>query len=674
MKKNMKTTTRKFYILILALCQFVWIGCIDDSIVESYYTFTGDTVGSFLKNPNKNPNREKRDFSKFIRILERANMLDQLSTYGEYTCFAPINSAIDTLLLQKNLTSVEDLSDAECDTIARTHLIEGLFFTTDLEVGAIANTNFLDRYLMYSTASDSSTGKLTVAYYINKTAEMLVRDDSVSNGVVHTLNRVVTPSNRFLPQLIQTDTTISIFSDLLFLTGLDQKMLLFQDEKYSIGADSTILGNASVMWPDGGRQGSYPEKRKFAYTAFIEPNSVYRNYGANSAQDVIRKLTKKDDVHFLMNDPNSKLTYDNNFTDSNNVVNRFVAYHLQNRLGNYNQWNVSATMRDNCVLFNYLDAEDFYETMCWGTMIKIQTTREGQVYINRRRINEGAGAIKDAADPFQVAVRGVRIKSPTEVSISQDALNGVYHYIDALLIYGNDALDALNTRMRIDATTLSPDFLNNVGRNRQRADGSRGLVTRYKKGFVTNFNFSAQTLIGVRNDPDWSPSFGRDGLDFLGQYDFTVKIPPVPEGQYEVRLGINASNDRGIVQVYIDDEPCGIPIDMRIYKSDPKIGSVDDGTDLEQNKRNDKDLKNRGYMKGPDSWNIGTLNSPPQTNLRMYFNSMRIILSTKKFVEGEAHYLRFKSVIDNPSGIFPFDYLELCPKSVYGAVDGEDTH
>jgi hypothetical protein len=79
-------------------------------------------------------------------------------------------------------------------------------------------------------------------------------------------------------------------------------------------------------------------------------------------------------------------------------------------------------------------------------------------------------------------------------------------------------------------------------------------------------------------------------------------------------------------------------------------------------------------MKGPDSWKTSNLNDANQVSLRLYFNSMRIILATKNFVEGETHYLRFKSVIDNPRGIFPFDYMELCPKSVYGNVEGEDTH
>jgi uncharacterized surface protein with fasciclin (FAS1) repeats len=671
MKKIMKTTNRKFFLLILVLSQFAWMSCVDDAIVQSYYTFTGNTVGSYLKNPGTD-----YQFSKFVRILERANMYDQLTTYGEYTCFAPTNSAIDTLLNQRHLASVEDLSDAECDTISKTHLIQGLFYTTDLEAGAISGTNFLDRYLMYSTTSDSSSGTPKVAYFINKTAEMLVRDDSVENGVVHTINRVVTPSNRFIPQLILGDTTVSIFSNLLFLTGLDKKMEVYEDKRYTIGSDSIIIGSNVTNWVDGSgsaRPATYPEKRKYGFTAFIEPNYVYRNYGVHSAQDVIDKLLSKSGA-FNTYDPKGRYTYDTNFKDSNNVVYRFVAYHLMPCLGNYNQWNVSTTIRDNCAVYNYMDPQDFYETMC-HTMMKFQTTREGQLFLNRRRINEGAAAVKDAADPFQTAIRGVRVFSPTESGLTnQDALNGVYHYIDALLIYDYNTADALNTRMRMDASTLSPDFLNSPGRHRAQPSGSFPFVTRYKQGFVENFSFSSQTLMGLRTDPDWSPSYQRNGLDFLGQFDFTVKIPSVPEGQYEVRLGINAGNDRGIVQVYIDDEPCGIPIDMRVYKSDPKIGSVDDGDDLEENRRNDKDLKNRGYMKGPDSWKTSNLSDANQTSLRLYFNSMRIILSTKNFVEGETHYLRFKSVIDNPKGIFPFDFLELCPKSVYGNVEGEDTH
>lgn len=669
MNNIMKKIQTKFYLLILIVSQIGWISCVDNEpIVQGYYTFTGETVSSYLDNP-------KKDFSQFVKILKRANMFDQLSTYGEFSCFAPNNMAIDSFLLMRNRATVADLTDAECDTIAKTHLIQGLFYTTDMEEGAISATNYLDRYLMYSTALKTVDGKTSIGYYINKTSEMVVRDDSVENGVVHALSKVLTPSNSYLPQLMLEDTTISIFTNLLFLTGLDKKMETYEDKRYTIGSDSVILGNSIVTWADGNREASYPEKRKFGFTAFVEPNSVYRNRGAKTAQQVIDKLISKSGS-FAIVDPNGRYSYDANYKDSNNIVYRFVAYHLMDRLGNYNQWNVSATIRDGQAVYDLQDPQDFYETICPYSIMKFQTTREGQLYMNRRRINEGANAVRNAADPYQVAIRGTRVLSPTESgNVDQSALNGVYHYIDALLIYDYNTADALNTRFRIDASTLSPDFLNNPGRNRSKPDGSRQIVTRYKPGFVQNFNFNAQTQMGLRNDPEWSPSYQRDGLDFLGQYDFTVKVPPVPQGQYEIRLGINASADRGIVQVYLDDEPCGIPIDMRIYKADPKIGAVDDNPDdVEENRRNDKDLKNRGYMKGADSWKTSNPGDAGQVTLRAFYNSMRIILSTKTLNEGEVHYLRFKSVIDNSRGLFPFDYMELCPKSVYGSMEGEDTH
>ncbi len=146
----------------------------------------------------------------------------------------------------------------------------------------------------------------------------------------------------------------------------------------------------------------------------------------------------------------------------------------------------------------------------------------------------------------------------------------------------------------------------------------------------------------------------------------------MPEGQYEIRIGMNMGTDRGIVQIYFDGKACGIPIDMRISKFDnPKIGAVIDSEDEEENKRNDKDMKNRGFMKGPDSWMTGTAKTESH---REYYNSVRVVLANEYLAEGKDHYIRFNTVIDNPNGLFPFDYLELCPKSVYANPEGEDTH
>jgi uncharacterized surface protein with fasciclin (FAS1) repeats len=654
----------KRLLLLSFLSLLLYNSCIDnDPVLDNYFTFTGKTVADYLTDADEG------NYSSFVSILDRANMFDMLSTYGEYTCFAPTNEAIDRLLAEKQVNSVDALTDADCDTIARTHIIVGAFYTTDLVDGAIPATNYLDRYLMYSTDSATVGGQKRVAYYINKNAEIIIRDDSVTNGVVHTLNKIITSSNLFLPHLMAEDTTISIFTQAMRLTGLDKQMEAFIDNTYSVGADSTEL---RLTYTTGSRTrpADYPSTRKFGFTAFVEPDAVYHRKGVYNLEDLINKLTSKE---WRMHDPYSRYAYDNEYKKPNNVLYRFVAYHLLDRLGNYDDWTVTGAIREAQPVFEYLDPQDFYETLCPHSILKFQFTREGELYINRRRVNEGAAADHSAPDPFQVAVRGVRVYQPSEGGKrDQSAINGVYHYIDDILIYDAKTADALNTRMRIDATTLSPDFMNNVGRGRTKPTVGDSKVTLYKPGFVKNFIFTEQTKLGLRIDPLWSPSYQCDALDFLGQYDFSVKIPPVPEGQYEIRIGMNMGTDRGIVQIYFDGKACGIPIDMRISKFDnPKIGAVIDSEDEEENKRNDKDMKNRGFMKGPDSWMTGTAKTESH---REYYNSVRVVLANEYLAEGKDHYIRFNTVIDNPNGLFPFDYLELCPKSVYANPEGEDTH
>ena len=663
MSKIVKTIKLPVLLLMIVMSQLAWVSCVDnDPTVDSYYTFTGETVADYLK-------KREDKYSDYVKILDRAHLFDLLSTYGEYTCFAPTNEAFSKYLKTKNLSSVDDLTNAECDTIARTHLIKGAYFTTDLLDGALPNTNFLDRYLVFSSDSSTYNGAKTISYFINKTSELLIRDDSVANGVVHTLSNVVTPSNMFLPQLMAEDTTISIFVQALQLTGLDKKLEAYIDETYHVGADSTEL-RLTYTTGSSTRPADFPAKRKFGFTAFVEQNKIYRRKGINNVNDLIKKLKSKE---LAIYDPYGKYKYDDKYTDSTNVLYRFVAYHLFDRLGNYDDWTVGSAIRNAQPIYDFLDPQDFYETMCPFTIMKFQYAREGELYINRRRVNEGAAADRNAADPYQAAVRGVRVFQPAEAgSVDQSALNGVYHYVDALLILDATAIDALNTRMRMDATTLSPDFTNNIGRGRTKPAVGNPVVTRYKPGYVKNFIFTEQTQLGLRIDPLWSPSYQCDALDFLGQYDFSVKIPPVPQGQYEIRLGMNMGTDRGIVQIYFDNKASGIPIDMRISKFDnPIIGAKADTEDEEENRRNDKDMKNRGFMKGMDSWYTG--NGKTETH-RVFWNSVRVIIANEYLEEGKTHYIRFKSVIDNPDGLFPFDYLELCPKSVYANPEGEDTH
>ena len=156
----------------------------------------------------------------------------------------------------------------------------------------------------------------------------------------------------------------------------------------------------------------------------------------------------------------------------------------------------------------------------------------------------------------------------------------------------------------------------------------------------------------------------------------TIKLPPVPSGTYEIRTGYTVNPERGVVQFYLNDVPCGIPADLRIYGPDPSIGWVADvtGDDVESrnaNKAIDKAMHNRGYMKAMDCY----WQAADKANvLRAKENNLRYVLTTQYLDENETYYLRARQVLKDPECYWSFDYIELCPKSVYGSPEGEDTH
>ena len=158
---------------------------------------------------------------------------------------------------------------------------------------------------------------------------------------------------------------------------------------------------------------------------------------------------------------------------------------------------------------------------------------------------------------------GVKVLSPSESGeTDQNAINGVYHYLDDILAYTTTVRDVvLNRRIRIDATVLSPDFMNCNGRGRYGED----ILTGFKNSYITDWKCSKETFVGVHSDVDYWNSYQANAVCISGIFDVTIKLPPVPTGTYEIRLGYTANEERGVVQIYLNNEPCGIPVDLRVY-------------------------------------------------------------------------------------------------------------
>lgn len=256
--------------------------------------------------------------------------------------------------------------------------------------------------------------------------------------------------------------------------------------------------------------------------------------------------------------------------------------------------------------------------------------------------------------------------------IQQDALNGMYYYIDDLLEYSYDTrYETFKTRIRYDCTTLSPDFVNSGGRNRPGTTSCTGMLNGYTK----NWKFSPETLLSIRNRHQWFYSYEGDEVILQGIYDATVKLPPVPyDGTYEIRIGYPVMESRGVIQAYFGNdpnnlEPTDIPTDLRVSGPDPKIGWKSDSElgDQLNIRMHDKAMRNRGYMKAPASYR------PSGGDVFRDINSMlRRILTTQYLSAEGTYYLRVRQLLDNNMAEMVYDYLEIVPKDVYGSDTGED--
>ena len=651
----------------LLFCGFATVitSCVDndDNVPENYYSSTKLTAAQFLE-------ERPEQFSEFIALLKRTPYFSMLSTYGtyssagllKYTVFAPTNDGVDNYLKRMGYASIYDIPAATCDTLVRTHIIKkGAFFTTDVSEGALPELNMDDSYIVLSSDSDVNNNN-KIIYYINKNSRIIERDDSVTNGVVHVLDNTISSSSLMLPDKIAEDSILTLFSQALKMTGMCDSLMKNMDETYYCGEDSVNTGTMERC-TSGSQQYTrtfWVGKRYFKYTAFVEPDSVFHRHGIYTIEDLQKYAKKVYDETY----PEDAGLYDNDPHHRKNPLNRFVSYHLMDRMGNYSDWAPSGRFLTECTVTSLADAEDFWETMCPNTMLRFCRAGTGSnagLYANRKGVGN------------KYTVKGVKVLTASESGKSeQQAINGTYLYLDDILEYSTKVRDeVLSCRMRIDATTLSADFMNQGCRFNDEAGALNDRLYAIKRGYIKGWKISDDTFVAVHPaELSWSSYLGN-AICIKGQYDVQFKLPPVPSGTYEIRMGYVAGEERGVVQVYLNNEPCGIPVDLTYgtWNLQDIVGDIADTEDEEHNTSMDKTLHNLGYMRGMDSYRKPGLNSFRQDSPE----HLRRILATQKLDEGKEYWLRFRQVSKGDKE-WSFDYIELCPKDVYASPEGENRH
>lgn len=721
----MKIFNNKYLALaatFIAALQFSLVSCTDKNELgegsDSYYTASKEYAADYLRN--------RADFSMFVEVLQRATgpknnlkLMDLLGTYGSLTVFAPTNDVVNTYLREYGAANVAQLPKEICDTLALNSIIEQAYFTTDQSSGTYSQTNMLDRDMGISSDTLRVDGKpvydkdgnVQFALYVNNSSIITHADDSVANGVVHTVGSVVSTSSDMLPTIIAQDKNCRIFSYMLSVTKVENLMYQYLDRTYTIGADSIDYTNPSLVVPTATEYDNvaYPEYRYFKFTAFVPTDDVFMTkYGISPDDDnLLEELLEIAHAHYDDVYPGDKGASVPELTDRRNVLNRMVSYHCLDRLGTY----YGLTGEDGMNLAanwdrTIWDIADWYETLMPHSILKCSFPDGGKstkgLYVNRRGVKAGA-------DYYGVYKRGAKLTDPNNYQTNHQALNGYYHYIDDVLFYDRETqTETLNERIRLDATTLSPDFMNQGARGHQPKGRKYGTWSDkktidnpmqcigFKPGYTKNLDFGKNTHLHVRARVPSFWSYQGDEVTVLGAFDVKVKLPPVPTGMYEIRFFTCVEfNTRGIVQAYfgeektkadgksiVDYEVCGIPFDMRWSGQELfgwKDDKVKDKTVMnEEDLAFDKQIHNLGWMKGPDSYYSATSEDggTKSSCFRYLSRTVRKVI-TQKYLDGETnYYIRFQQKRDpGDNCALNFDFIEICPVNIYNnPAYPEDRH
>lgn len=673
---------RLFMGCAMLLAAVAFFGCSDDVDKDHLFVFKGETISSYLETTE--------GYHLFSRLTERvktgprtdSRIKALLAARGNYTVFAPSDSAVQTFIdsvYEKKDFELDSISYEMAQYIVRNAIIENgdqeAFKTTDFVLGAIDKLSMDDRYIMISF--DTIAGRTVVV--VNEKSIIENPDVECSNGYIQGVNRVLQPSNDKLPDLVKEAPNMRIFSKLLEVTGFADSMSPVRDEYYEL--------NHEDYGYDLGKTKSRlnPTHRYYGFTAFVEPDSLYEaEWGTPSPVYVKDEFTNWESIlpiieqHCKEAYPNAK---SDDLTDPDNAVHQFVAYHLiparmswEKMIIHHIEMGYAYNNPDNLTI----DCNEYYETM--GGYHRLMKFTEGR-QTDGKRINRHCTYDPDTYDEITVDRPGIKIQ-PDNGRYSNNALNGFYYPIDEMLVYDDGVPNVvLNDRLRFDFASLFSELITNGLRRIKDAD-----VHPIPSGYFERMTFTDEswcTYLPYYGGASQS-NYQADEFNIRGQYDLTVRLPPVPyEGTWQFRICAPCNAGFGMAQFYIGTnkynlDAVGLPVDLRLSLSNPSIGWAPDVEDDEDATREiDKNMLNHGYMKPPRHDGISRNGAPVTESMRnsvTYRANLRVrkIVWTGNASPDKPMYLRVKSVLSNPYACFLLEYMEWVPKNVYNGVKEED--
>lgn len=210
MKKTLKLSYLLRLVLFTLLTSIVFVNCTS----EKYSETTDETLNitEFL--------RKNTEYSSFLEILDITGYSSFMNTYGTYTLFLPTNEAIETLLTDLGINSINEVPLEELQELAKLHILEQTINTTSFTDGKIPSPSMQGQFLITGAKNIEGVSSIT----INKESKILISNIEVGNGIIQIINKVLRVADKTLAQTIEETPSLTLFTEVLKVTGWYEKL------------------------------------------------------------------------------------------------------------------------------------------------------------------------------------------------------------------------------------------------------------------------------------------------------------------------------------------------------------------------------------------------------------------------------------------------------------------
>ncbi len=671
---------------------------------------------------------QRSDLTGFNAILKKCDFDKRIATYKEYTVFAPQNENISLYLdslyadegarsphngirdttsteVFKSLdldTKISMMSDSLCKDISQYHISGQILKLSDVTSDMTCSTLLTGRVISLGVAASGPyAGKTS----LNSMSYVVDGDIEATNGVLHVCNNVIGRSDRTVSDQINAEGDLKLFYEALTKTGLADTIAI-EDKgiTYTYAQKNPTNRDGATVY--------CPTECKVKWTVFAETDAVLNAKGITDFASLKQKCIEwyaNPTWYDYVSEKDVQISIADDYDNPWNVVNMFVRYHIL-RAGlpvdklvyeygptTTGTWNFS---------FGY-EPQDYYETLLPHTLLKVWQTNPmstKNLYLNRYRQNN---TLTDELGTFgseathPILFQGVEVDRKAK---QVECLNGYVHRIKDVLLYNENAVKAQYERMRFDTSCFLYELANNsikgatqeeIQARGSASDNSRVAFDNSYFDYIKCYNEG--TLLRFCVMGNWR-AHNSDQFQGWDVYDFAVKLPSVPTGDYELRIIYPPMDRGGLMQYYIGNssdqgsmQAIGIPFDARSNPyEDATMGYEDVNTTDESSDYGvavDQTMHVRGYMRAPASFSRAekntvttklsydasdiysaakqmTGNTSCRTETGYGTMMLRRVITTQRFEQGKDYWLRIKNLIDDANLGWSFDFIELVPVGI----------